>query len=298
MSSDQSHPSAKTAFVLAGGGSFGAVQVGMLRGLLAHGLKADMVVGSSVGAINGAYFAGDPTTEGVEKLIQLWRGIRRHDVFPVSWRTLLVFAWRRDFLISQDGLRELINAHLPYRNLEEAKLPVHVVATDLLSGGAIVLSKGSAADAIIASTAIPAAFPPIQIDSYYLCDGAVTSNTPVRVAVAHGATRLVVMPTGYACARESPPRGAVASALHALTLLIARQLVAEIEGLDHNIDFVIVPPLCPLTGSPYDFSQTSALIDRAAENTARWIADGGLERREVPHELKAHRHYPALARVW
>lgn len=298
MFSDQSRPPAKTAFVLAGGGSFGAVQVGMLRALLAHGLKADMVVGSSVGAINGAYFAGDPTSEGVEKLVQLWRGIQRRDVFPVSWRTLLMFAWRRDFLVSQDGLRQLIDAHLPYRNLDEAKLPLHVVATDLLSGGAIVLSKGPAAQAIIASAAIPAAFPPIQIDGYYLCDGAVTSNTPVRVAVAHGATRLIVMPTGYACARESPPRGAVASALHALTLLIARQLVAEIEGLDHSIDFVIVPPLCPLTGSPYDFSQTSELIDRAAENTARWIAGGGLERREVPHELKAHRHYPALARVW
>ena len=288
----------KTAFVLAGGGSFGAVQVGMLRAILEHGLKADMVVGSSVGAINGAYFAGDPTADGVKNLIELWRGIRRHDVFPVSWRTLLGFVWRRDFLISQDGLRQLIDAHLPYRNLEDAKLPVHVVATDLLSGGSIVLSKGSAADAIIASTAIPAAFPPVQVSELYLCDGAVTSNTPVRVAVACGATRLIVMPTGYACALERPPRGAVANALHALTLLIARQLVAEIESLDKAVDFVIVPPLCPLMGSPYDFSQTSELIERAAENTVSWIAGGGLERREVPHELKAHRHHPALARVW
>jgi len=298
VSTAQSRSDSKTAFVLAGGGSFGAVQVGMLRALVAHGLAADMVVGSSVGAINGAYFAGNPTGEGVEKLARLWRGIRRHDVFPVSWRTLLGFAWRRDFLIGQDGLRRLIDSHLPYRNLEDAKLPVHVVATDLLSGGAIVLSEGSAADGIIASTAIPAAFPPVRVNGHYLCDGAVTSNTPVRVAVTRGATRLIVMPTGYACALESPPRGAVASALHALTLLIARQLVAEIEGLDHSIDFVIVPPLCPLTGSPYDFSQTSELIDRAAENTSRWIAEGGLERREVPHELKAHRHHPALARVW
>ena len=257
-----------------------------------------MVVGSSVGAINGAYFAGDPTREGVAKLVQLWRGMRRNDVFPVSWRTLLTFAWRRDFLIGQDGLRRLVDGNLPYRNLEEAQLPVHVVATDFLSGGSIVLSEGSAVDAIVASAAIPAAFSPVHVNDLYLCDGAVTSNTPVRVAVARGATRLIVMPTGYACALERPPRGAVASALHALTLLIARQLVAEIEGLDQSINVVIVPPLCPLTGSPYNFSQTSELIDRSCENTLRWIADGGLERHEVPHELKAHRHHPSLARVW
>ena len=203
MTSAQSPSEAKTAFVFAGGGSFGAVQIGMLRAVLAYGLKADMVVGSSVGAVNGAYFAGDPTIAGVEKLVQLWLGIRRRDVFPVSWGTLVGFAWRRDFLIGQDGLRRLIDAHLPYRNLEDATLPVHVVATDLLSGGAIVLSDGSAADAIIASTAIPAAFPPVQVNNHYLCDGAVTSNTPVRVAVERGARRLIVMPTGYACALKS-----------------------------------------------------------------------------------------------
>ena len=74
----------KTAFVFAGGGSFGAVQVGMLRALVAHGLKADMVVGSSVGAMNGAYFAGAPTVDGVARLEAIWRGLRRQDIFPVT----------------------------------------------------------------------------------------------------------------------------------------------------------------------------------------------------------------------
>src|ERR1700758_3789411 len=90
----------KTAFVFAGGGSFGAVQVGMLRSLAAHGVTADMVVGSSVGALNGAFYAGDPTLSGVERLAAIWRGLQRQDVFPVSWKTLLSFLWRRDFLIS------------------------------------------------------------------------------------------------------------------------------------------------------------------------------------------------------
>ena len=73
----------RTAFVFAGGGSFGAIQVGMVQALLEHGLTADFVVGSSVGAINGAYFAGDPTISGVFQLEKLWRGIRRKDIFSV-----------------------------------------------------------------------------------------------------------------------------------------------------------------------------------------------------------------------
>src|SRR5512145_3336756 len=78
----------KTAFVFAGGGSFGAVQVGMLRALAAHGVAADMVVGSSVGAMNGAYFAGTPTAEGVARLEAIWRSLRRRDIFPVTPRAL------------------------------------------------------------------------------------------------------------------------------------------------------------------------------------------------------------------
>jgi NTE family protein len=136
----------KTAFVLAGGGSFGAIQVGMMQSLAAHGISADMVVGSSVGALNGAYYAGDPTLHGVLQLAAIWRDLKRHDVFPVNWRTLLGFVWRRDFLIPHDGIQKLIDDHLPYRNLQEAKLPVHIVTTDIVSGDSVVLSDGSAAE--------------------------------------------------------------------------------------------------------------------------------------------------------
>jgi NTE family protein len=280
----------KTAFVFAGGGSLGAVQVGMLRSLVARGVKADMVVGSSVGAMNGAYYAGAPTQEGIEQLAKIWRGLRRRDIFPITPRALLGLALRRDFLLGSHGLYRLVHTHLPYRNMEDAKLPLHIVATDLLSGEAVVLSQGEAAQAIVASTAIPAAFAPVKFDGLYLADGAITSCTPVKVAVMRGATRLIVLPTGYACARAMPPQGAVANALHALTLLISRQVRGELESLDEAIDFHVAPPLCPLMGSPYDFSQTAELIERAASRTDAWLAEGGLERREIPHEMNAHKH--------
>lgn len=280
----------RTAFVFAGGGSLGSIQVGMLRALSANGVTADMVVGSSVGAINGAYYAGAPTAEGVERLAEIWLSLRREDIFPVTWRTMLSFLVRRDFLIPADGVRWLVDTYLPYRNLEEAQLPMHVVATDLLSGGPVVLSKGPASQAIIASTAIPAAFPPVKVEHRYLADGAITCNTPVTVAVGLGARRLIVLPTGYACALETPPRGAIASALHALTLLIARQLLHELGALASEIEYCVAPPLCPLLNSPYDFAMTRELMERSAESTNEWIGGGGLTRREIPHQMITHKH--------
>ena len=288
MSSEGDRP--KTAFIFAGGGSFGAIHVGMLHSLASHGITADMVVGSSVGALNGAYYAGDPTIEGIQRLDAIWRGLRRNDVFPLTWRTMTRFLYRRDFLVASDALRQLVDRNLTYRNLEDAKIPVHVVATNILSGGTVVLSEGSAAQAVIASAAIPGAFAPVHFNDLYLADGAISSDTPVAVAVERGARRLIILPSGYACALDEPPVGAVATALHALTLLIARQLMNELQGLDSSIDYFVVPPLCPLTGSPYDFSQTSKLIERATMSTEAWLAGGGLDHPGVYAQLSTHRH--------
>jgi NTE family protein len=282
--------SAKTAFVFAGGGSFGAIQVGMMHSLAAHGISADMVVGSSVGALNGAYYAGDPTLDGVLKLETIWRGLTRHDVFPVTWRTLLGFLWRRDFLIPHDGIQKLIDDHMPYRNLQDASVPVHIVATDIVTGDSVVLSEGSVAQAVVASTAIPGAFAPVRYKDFYLADGAISSNTPIKIAVAKGATRLIILPTGYACSTNTPPTGAVANALHALTLLIARQLVSELEDIAPDIEYYVVPPLCPLVGSPYDFSRTSDHIERAIASTDAWLAQGGLQKSGIPDEMRPHAH--------
>jgi len=290
LSASGSPGQSKTAFVFAGGGSFGAIQVGMMQSLASHGIGADMVVGSSVGAINGAFYAGDPTLDGVKRLASIWRGLKRHDVFPISMRTLLGFLWRRDFLIPHDGIRKLIDDHIPYRNLEQAKLPVHIVTTDIITGESVVLSDGPTADAIVASTAIPGAFSPIHYKDYYLADGAVSSNTPVRIAVKKGAKRLIILPTGHACANQAPPVGAVANALHALTLLISRQMVDELENLGPDIEYYVVPPLCPLVGSPYDFSRTAEHIARAIETTDAWLAEKGLQQSEIPHELRPHDH--------
>lgn len=280
----------KTAFVLAGGGSLGAVQVGMLRVLEAHGIKPDLIVGSSVGAINGAHYAGAATAEGINRLQQIWLGLRRADIFPFGLGTLFGLIWSRGFLVSSQGLRNLFERHLPYRSLEAARVPIHVVATDLLSGEAVVLSKGSVADAIMASCAIPAAFAPVWIGERYLVDGAIGNNTPVRIAAQLGATRIIVLPTGFGCALDKLPRGTITTALHAITLIIARQLVADLESMAGAVDIITVPPLCPLKCSPYDFSRTAELIERAAESTEKWLGSGGFEPGRIPDALRPHHH--------
>ena len=91
-------------------------------------------------------------------------------------------------------------------------------------------------------------------------------------------------------ALATAPTGAVANALHALTLLIARQLVSELEGLDPAIEYFVVPPLCPLVGSPYDFSRTADHIERAIASTDAWLLQHGLQQGGIPDEMRPHSH--------
>jgi NTE family protein len=148
--------------------------------------------------------------------------------------------------------------------------------------------KGGAAETLPESRRWRGA--PVRIGEHHLFDGAVASNTPILTAANLGATRIVVLPTGYACAIHEPPKGAIARALHALTLLIAHQMVRDLRLLVDKVDVFTVPNLCPLEASPYDFSCAKQLIERAAENTRKWIGGGGLTRPEIPDSLLPHSH--------
>jgi NTE family protein len=279
-----------TAFVMAGGGSLGAVEVGMLQALMAWGEAPSFIVGASAGAINGAFFAAEPTAAGVAKLDHLWRGLRRRDVFPFSLRSVLGWFARRGHLVDSAGLRSLLERHLPYQQIENAAVPIHIVASDMITGDEVLLSRGPAVDAILASAAIPGVFAPVRIDGRMLVDGGVANNAPISTAVRLGATRVIVLPTGFACALKSVPSTAVARAMHALSLLVARQLVQDAERFAAQVELRIVPSLCPLECSPYDYSACAALIDRAALSTRQWLESGGLARDAEPGPLHEHRH--------
>jgi NTE family protein len=278
-----------TAFVFTGGGSLGAVQVGMLRTLLSCGVRPDFVVGSSVGAINAGYFAAAPNADGVAALGRIWSGLRRSDVFPFTLASALGLIRHPANLVDPIGLRRLIETNLPYRRLEEASIPLHIMATNQ-RGQPVRLSSGPAVEAILASTAIPGVFPPVEIGGEALMDGAIAANTPLSLAAELGAARIIILPTGYACALKEPPTRAVAKALHAVTLLIAWQLMHELEVISPDIEVHLVPTLCPLAVSPFDFSAASELMERAAQSAQKWIDEGGLTRQARPQELAPHRH--------
>ena len=160
-----------------------------------------------------------------------------------------------------------------------------------MQGIAVTLSQGPAVEAILASAAVPGIFPTVAIDGVPLMDGAVAANTPLELAVKLGASRIFVLPTGYACALERPPSGTVARGLHAITLLIAWQLIRDLERLPKEIDVHLAPALCPLNVSPYDFSHSRELIARATAASQKWIENGGLVQRASPQDLAPHRHH-------
>jgi NTE family protein len=263
----------------------------MLRELLERGEYPGCVVGASAGAINAAYFAGRPDGDGVAMLEALWCKIRRQDIMPLSMFGLLAMILRsRPHLVEANALRQLLETHLSYERIEQASLALHLVATDMLTGDEVVLSAGPVVNAVQASAAIPGVFPPVRIDGVDLVDGGVANNTPISVAVACGATRIIVLPAGFACALHAPPRSAIAQAMHALTLVIARQLVRDLEFYSTRAQIYVVPPLCPLDVSPYDYTQCAQLIERAAQKTRAWLDDGGLEHALIPGELREHAH--------
>ena len=279
----------KTAFVFTGGGSLGAIQVGMLRVLLSSGVKPDFVVGASVGAINASYFVGAPNAAGVATLEQIWSGLRRADIFPFSLASAFGLIRHQGHIVDPSKLRRVIETNLLYSRLEDAQIPLYIMATNQ-QGIGIRLSNGPAVDAILASTAIPGVFPPVNVNGEALMDGAIAANTPVRLASELGASRIIILPTGYACALKQPPMRAIGKALHAITLMIAWQLIYDLERMPENIQVHLVPTLCPLAVSPFDFSRAKELIELAVQSTKKWIDEGGLTRRSLPQELAPHRH--------
>ncbi len=278
-----------TAFVLSGGGTLGAVQAGMLLALADHGVTPDLLVGASVGALNAAYVAADPSPAGVNRLADLWRGIRRHDVFPTPGpRAVAALAGRRNHLVSGAALRRLVTAQLPYDRLEDAPTQVSVVATVVTTGQEVVLSRGPAVESVLASAALPAMLPPVEVDGHLLMDGGVVNNSPISVAVDLGADRVIVLPTGYACALPAPPRSALGMALHAVTVAIQRRLIADVAALQNSLDVWVLPPLCPLSVSPIDFTQTESLITRARTAARGWL--DAPPPRDATLQLMLHRH--------
>lgn len=261
----------RVAFVLSGGGSLGAVQVGMLQALTASGVRPDLLIGTSVGALNAAWMGFWPDHDGALELGDVWLGLRRHDVFPLSpWSGARGLFGRSNHLISNSSLRTILEAHFRDVRLEEASVPVHVVTTDLKTGRAVTLSTGPAIPALLASTAIPGVFPPVAIGRRDLVDGGVANHTPITNAIELGATDIYVLPVGYPWLRQQPTT-ALGMALYALARFVEQKLDAEVAMHRHHANIHVLPTFELPSVSPADFRQTRELIARGQKWARRYL---------------------------
>lgn len=292
----------RTAFVLSGGGSLGAVQVGMLQALFKVGIRPDMMIGTSVGAVNAAWVAGRPDYEGTVELGDIWLGMRRQDVFPLSpMASARGLLGRSNHLITNDSLRTILESHIPYERLEQAALPVHVVTTELKTGRAIIHSSGPTVPALLASTAIPGIFPPVTIGRREYVDGGVANHTPITVAIELGATEIYVLPVGYPWLNHEPSN-ALGMALHALARIVEQKLDVEVAANKDVADIHVLPACNVVDVSPADFNHTKELIDwgyrQARRNLTGAAACNGKSERAVPEKVgKPLRLDPSPARA-
>ncbi len=246
----------------------------MLRALYTRGIEPDLLVGTSVGALNAAFIASRPQTVAtVDQLADIWCRLRRDDVFPLSVRALIVgLAGRRDHLVSDGAVRRLVHKHVQFTDIAHAAIPLHVVAFDTDAQAEVLLSAGPAVDAITAAASIPGVFPPVRVGERSLIDGGVANNTPLSHAVALGAERVFVLPTrdqNRGPARCS--RGALAAAIDGLGVLTDARLQFDLQRFSTTAELIILP--CPNAHGvqPPNFDHASTLIRDAFDAaTGSW----------------------------
>jgi NTE family protein len=241
----------------------------MLSELIRREIRADRVYGASVGAINGASYAGNPTLDGIEHMAEVWRAIKSTDIFP---RGALDGPWaflqKRDAVHANTGLRRIIEAGVDYDNLQDARIPVEVVTTSLTDGRERWITHGNAVEAILASSAIPSIFPPVVIDGDVLVDGGVVNNVPISRAIAAGCTRIYVLLCGPLHYHPKPPKRPAEAALTAFFVAIHARFVRELTLLPPGIEVVVFSGGGEPSGQYRDFSGTAALIEEGRAEVA------------------------------
>jgi NTE family protein len=241
----------------------------MLRALLEAGITPDLVVGSSAGALNAVAFASDPTLRGIQRLEELWTRLRRRDIAGVSVVGLVrALSGRADGLLSAAPLARLLDSSVATR-LEETQLPAHVIATDVITGTPIVISRGESIPALLASAAFPGLYAPVSIAGALLVDGGVAADIPVLQAEALGAEVCYLLPAAVNTGRLAATGGPVATACRALSQILdaaGRRDTAAATGTVHILD-------APLTeaANPFDFRWTAQLIRDGYTLASDWL---------------------------
>jgi NTE family protein len=262
------------AFVLSSGANLGAAQVGMLRALIEHDVTPDLIVGCSVGAVNGASLAEDPTIHGVDRLDHLWSTVDGRQLMPRRKLPPAVALWRHGEAIQPaDGLHQFVRRALTTATFEGLRVPFHCVATDVLEERERWFDAGPLADAVLASAAMPSMFPPVEIDGRRYIDGAVLVDVPIRRAAELGARTLYVLEVGLRSRARPQPRRPIDMAIQAYWVARRHRYQHELDALPDHFAVYQLPhgelPRVPV----HDFSRGAELI-RAAYRASTAYLDG------------------------
>lgn len=276
------------AFVLGGGGNYGAIQVGAMDVLIEHGYQPDMMVGISAGALNAAWLCGYPTRAGIRRLAQIWSFSAPEFFPPISRMQMLVrLAKGRDSLLSNTSLQEFIRKWDPEgRTFADLAYPrLYVVAARMDDGTMQVFGDDPAEtllNGLMASTALPPIFPPWMVNGIAYVDGALISSLPLQVAIDRGATEIFALHIRHTnqpdrklpLGREIVTIGE--SSIKAMTNRIT-ELEIEAASRYRGVDLHLIP-LCP-TNDPgfWNFSGADQLIADGRRAVENYLADRPVE---------------------
>ena len=268
------------AYVLSGGNLRGGLQVGALQALLADpARKPQMIVGSSIGAINGALVAADPTSLGVERLAHIWRNVKRSDIYPGTRVALARRVLRgKDSLYTDKPLRTICQRAFPpgVISFGDLKIPLYVTVATLNSHTWYYWGddrRTRLIDAIVASASLPGVFPPIAQGDYQYVDGGLVANLPLQVAIEKGATEIYALDVSFTTQQLPRVKGVPGILGRTVQVMLHQQTRDELErviGLPsitlHHIQLNGFKAL-----KWGDFSQTSAMIDYGRRQTEEYL---------------------------
>lgn len=256
-----------TAYVLGGGGVLGTSQLGMLRALAEQGERPDLVVGTSIGALNGAFVAADPTVEGIRTLAEVWRAVGASGVFLENpMRSAARIARFSTHLLTSAPLRQIVDDHLPVDTFEELAVEFQCVAACIETADATWFRTGELVDPVVASCAVPGLFPPVEIDGRHYLDGGLVHSIPVGRAVALGADRIFVLQVGRVEQPLVPPRRPWEVGVVAFEIARRHRFVHEMASIPEHVDVHVLPSGAPDSPSmAIGYGRTTRLRQRAEQ---------------------------------
>ncbi|MGY1633736.1 patatin-like phospholipase family protein [Geodermatophilus sp. SYSU D01186] len=275
---------ARTAFVLGGGGVLGAAEVGMLQALFEHGVRPDLVVGTSVGAINGAMVAADPTPGAVDRLRGVWEELAERRILAGSVLARVGTLVRtRTHLHPREPLRDLLLDSLPVRTFGELRVPFQCVAASIERAAEHWFTEGALVDAVLASCAVPGLLPAVEIDGEHYLDGGLVHSIPVGRAVALGADTIYVLHVGRIERPLRPPTRPWEVALVAFEIARRHRFAADLAALPPGVTVHVLPsgdPAPPGAGAVRyrDLSGVPARIQRASAAVRAHLERSGASR--------------------